>query len=281
MSLLPRNQVRIELAPNYVNLQHVARSVTLRGYHSSVVANGIFSASAVDGEAAAWGPPIHTLETILSEHAGIEMPATVLLSNHFVRYVLVPWSESLREAAELESYARHCFSMMYGEAVGQWDVRVSPDRPGRVRLASAVEPGLLSALRAVMGKTGVRLHSVQPYSMAVFNDCRHHFRRRDAWFALLEPGILCLALLQHGHWARVRCLRIGNEWRTELGFLLEREAYLADGEAATDDVFLWATGMGELNLPDSGRWQIHVLASDRRFGPTPALEEPVARAMDA
>ena len=44
--------------------------------------------------------------------------------------------------------------------------------------------------------------------MAVYNDYRRRLQGRHAWFALLEPGNLCLALLQQGRWARVRSQRI-------------------------------------------------------------------------
>jgi len=280
VSLLLRNVLQIELAPGYVSLGHVVRRMTPRGFRSTVVANGVFNAVPAEHDAAPWSGAIQVLDKALSDHTGLEMPATVFLSNHFVRYVVVPWSDSLSELAEVESYARHCFSKMYDVKVGQWALRMSPDKGGKARLASAVDPDLLSALRGVLDKVKVRLHSVQPYLMAIYNDCRRDFRGRDAWFALVEPGNLCLALLQKGHWARVRCIRIDDEWRTELPLILEREAYLADVDATTDEVFVWATGVGEVTLPDHNRWQFHVLAPKPEFESDPEIEQRLAMAME-
>jgi hypothetical protein len=208
------------------------------------------------------------------------MPATVFVSNQFVRYVLVPWSDSLSEAAELDSYARHCFSKMYGDTVGQWELRISPDIVGTARLASAMDPGLLSALRGVLAKAQVRLQSVQPSLMAIYNELRRDLKSRDAWFAFLEPGSLCLLLLERGHWARVRCIRIGADWREELPLILEREAYLADTKAAPKDVFLCATGLGDVTFPDNDTWQIHVLTPKPQFGITPGVEARLATGTD-
>jgi hypothetical protein len=280
VSLLLRNILQIELAPNYVSLGHVVRRMTLRGFRSTLVANGVFNATPTEHDAAPWSGAIQVLDKSLSEHTGLEMPATVFLSNHFVRYVVVPWSDSLSEPTEVESYARHCFAKMYDEKVGQWDLRMSPDSEGKARLASAVDPDLLSALRGVLDKVKVRLHSVQPYLMAIYNDCRREFRGRDAWFALMEPGNLCLALLRKGHWSRVRCVRIGEDWGAELPSILEREAYLADAGATTDEVFVWAAGVGEVSLADSFRWHFHVLAPKPEFVRDPEIEERLAVAME-
>ncbi|MBU1395303.1 MAG: hypothetical protein KKE84_04070, partial [Gammaproteobacteria bacterium] len=162
----------------------------------------------------------------------------------------------------------HFFERVHGEAAAQWALRVSPGRNGEPMLASAVDARLLDALRATFAAAGVRLDSIQPSLMAVCNAHRRRLQGRHAWLALLEPGSLCLALLQDGRWARIRSMRIGPGWRVELALLLAREAYLADPGAAARDVFLWASGQDEVKLPETDRWQFHLLAApDRRGAP--------------
>jgi hypothetical protein len=68
----------------------------------------------------------------------------------------------------------------------------------------------------------------------------------------------------------VRSLRIGPGWRVELARILEREAYLADPEAAARDVFLWASGMDDVKLPENDRWQFHLLAHAASRGSAPS-----------
>ena len=55
-----------------------------------------------------------TLETALPGYADGKTVATVILSNHFMRYTLVPWRDELSDAEEELAYARHCFTKVYG-----------------------------------------------------------------------------------------------------------------------------------------------------------------------
>jgi hypothetical protein len=45
---------------------------------------------------------------------------TVVLSNHFVRYALVPWSAALATPAEEQAYLRHHFAKIPGAASRAW-----------------------------------------------------------------------------------------------------------------------------------------------------------------
>jgi hypothetical protein len=276
---LLRNTLRIELAPDQVNLVHTERRLTLRGVRAAVWNQRLPSAAA-EHDAAPWRGAVQTLETALPRHTGRPAHACVILSSRFVRYVLVPWSDTLSDAEEEMAYAHHCFERVYGAAAAQWELRVSTDRDGVPMLASAVDAALPSALREVFAGAGVRLDSIQPNLMAVYNDYRRRLRGRHAWLALLEPGNLCLALLHQGRWARIRNLRIGPGWREDLTLILEREAYLADPAAATREVFLWAPVLGDAMLPENERWQFHLLAARPRHGYTPADEGRFLMAME-
>lgn len=265
MSLLQTDTLQVELAPDQVNLVHSERRLTLRGMRTTVW-NEWLAAAAAGPEEAPWRGALQALATALPAQAGRAARARVILSNRLVRYVLVPWSDALGDAGEEAAFARHCFERLYGEAAAQWELRVSDERDGLPRLASAVDAALPGALRDVFAAAGVRLDSIQPSLMAVYNDYRRRLRGRHAWLALLEPGSVSLALLQQGRWVRVRSMRIGPGWRVELAQILEREAYLADPEAAARDVFLWASGLGDVKLPETDRWQFHLLAPEARDG---------------
>lgn len=259
MSRWRTETLRVELAPDQVNLVHSERRLTLRGVRSTVW-NEWVPAAAAGPEAPPWRGAMDALERALPPEAGRAARARVVLSNRLVRYVLVPWSGTLGNAEEETAFARHCFERVYGEAGAQWELRVSDARDGAPRLASAVDAALPGALRETFAEAGVWLDSIQPGLMAVCNDFRRCLRGRHAWLALLEPGNLVLALLDRGHWVRVRSMRIGPGWRVELAQILEREAYLADPEAAARDVFLWASGLDDVKLPEHDRWQFQLLA---------------------
>ena len=194
----------------------------------------------------------------------------VVLSNRFVRYALVPWRAGLADAQEDLSYARHCFTKVYGKAASQWEMRLSRQPPEMPRVASAVDPELLEGLRSVCQRGGVSLRSIQPHLMVAFNGARGQLRQRSAWLALLEPGHLCLALLRDGHWSRVRNLRIEGSWREELPLILEREAFLADDPAVPHEVYVGTLDAGDLVLPEVDPWQFHALT------PGPAADAAAA-----
>ena len=277
MSRWQTDRLLVELAPDQVNLIRSERRLTLRGL-STTTWNEWLAAAVAGPEAAPWQGAVQALATVLPSHAGHAARARVVLSNRLVRYALVPWSDALGGAEEEIAFARHNFERVYGEAAAQWALRVSDARDGTPKLASAVDAALPDALRETFAAAGVRLDSIQPVLMAVCNDYRSRLRGRHAWLALLEPGHLVLALLDRGNWARVRSLRIGPGWRVELARILEREAYLGGPEAAARDVFLWASGMDDVKLPENDRWQFHLLAQAASPGSAPPAAAPALAA---
>ena len=279
MSLLWRDELRVVLAPDQVALVRLGWTLTKRGPTRRVEAKIVVACTPASEGETPWDEAVRTLEKELPRVVARKSAATVILSNHFMRYTLMPWNDELSGAAEEEAYARHCFRQIYGAAAEQWELRLSPEAAGQPQLASAVDRRLLAALRGVFERKGVALASLQPRLMAAFNHCQPSLQKRSGWFVLYEPGCLCLALLQHGHWASVRTMRIGSDWRDTLSTVLEREIYLAEAGAATDEVFLWAPELGKTELPESGRWKIHNLRPAVRASLVPAYEGRFAMAL--
>jgi hypothetical protein len=160
---------------------------------------------------------LQALQTLELPRAGVR----VILSNAFVRYALVPWSDALSGAAEEAAYVRHHFLRVHGERAKGWTFRASP-APGRApRLCSAIDTALLEQLK----KSLKRLVSVQPALMAVFNRCRGEIPAGGAWLALVEPERACIALHAKGNWQAVQNAR--GEWLA----ILERERHRLAGDA--------------------------------------------------
>ncbi|HYL25770.1 MAG TPA: hypothetical protein VEV21_15375 [Burkholderiales bacterium] len=161
---------------------------------------------------------------------GIAWPrarVTVALSNHFVRYALVPWSAALATPAEEEAYLRHHFAKIHGERAKSWLYRASEGPRGEPRLASAVDAELVAAIRGVLPKNGkAQLVSVQPALMHVFNGARAAVPQPSgAWLVIAEPDRACVALHANGAFRAVQNAK--GEWRA----LLERERYRVDGDS--------------------------------------------------
>ena len=279
MSLSLRDELRVVLCPDRLLLVRIGRSFTYRGLRRRVLdKKSIPCADAYEG-AEPWSGAVRALEAELPGMANNAAYATVILSGHFMRYALVPWSGALKDEEEETAYARHFFKQMHGSAAESWELRLSPARAGMPQFASAVDRGLTDAVRALFGGAGIRLRSIQPSLMVAYNSCRNRLQKSSAWFVLFEAGSLCLALLRQGRLGSVRTLRAGGDWRETLPRLLEREAYLTDEDAATDEVLLWAPELDESALPVCEGWKIQALQPAIRAGLAPDYDRYFAMAM--
>ncbi|HXU94308.1 MAG TPA: hypothetical protein VFP33_11705 [Gallionella sp.] len=265
MSLLLCDELRIVLTPDQVLLTRIGRSVTWRGLRRSVLeksavlcsdyAGGQANGGDVQGGATQWGAAMQALEALLAKQPKCKACATVILSNRFMRYALLPWSDVPGDEAEELAYARHAFHQAYGDIAESWDLRLSAGKVGMPQLASAVDPRLTESLRALFGRNEVVLESIQPHLMAAYNTSLNILRGRSAWFVLVEPGSVCLALLRQGCWESVRTMRLEGDGRVALPLILERESFLIESATAIDEVFLWAPWLGNALLPKNTRWK--------------------------
>jgi hypothetical protein len=277
VSLSLREELRVVLYPQQLLLLRIGREFTRRGLTPRVLEKrAVPCAVAAD---VPWGAAIAALEAELPALAQSTAAATVILPGHFMHYALVPWSAALGDEEEEAAYVRHFFRQSYGAVAESWELRLSPARPGAAQLASAVDSRLTQAVRASFAGAGIRLRSIQPSLMVAYNSCRARLRNSSAWFVLFESGSLCIALLQQGSWGSVRRLRADADWRDALPRLLEREAYLADGDAAADEILLWAPELEPAAWPRSARWKIHALQPALRPGLLPDYDGRFAVAM--
>jgi hypothetical protein len=145
---------------------------------------------------------------------------TVVLSNHFVRYAVLPEQTGAATPEEELALARFQFAKIHGERAKAWEVRVSE------QLACAIDAALLEGLRSCFPKTGkARLASVQPHLMAAYNRARRRIPREGAWLVLAERGRTCLARLAASGWAWVH-----NGREADADELIERERSRSSGE---------------------------------------------------
>jgi hypothetical protein len=272
VSLLSHSELCIVIYPEQLVLLNAAGKLTPRGIKRHVHAQANIPCSAASDGDMPWSGAIRTLATSLPFFAKRHMKVTVILSNQFMHYILVPWCDKLGSEKEEMAYARHCFVEVYGDIADAWELRLSPDKAGVPALASAVDKKLLDELRGLLGSAGVVIKSIQPHMMAAHNICHDSLSGRSAWLALLEPGNLCLAMLQKGQWAWMRKMRIGEAWHEELPMILEREECLVGAEAAVNEVLLWAPhlhekqSLADSRIPASRRWQFQHLKTSQKYG---------------
>jgi hypothetical protein len=199
-----------------------------------------------------WEDAGAALSRLAGELGKASARVTVVLSNHFTRYALVPWSEGLGKADEEVAFARYCFAKIHGERSKNWDLRLSAGPQGTQRMASAVDAPLVQAVRSAFpGKA--RLVSVQPYLMSAFNRFRRQLAGARAWLLLAEPQRTCLARLEEGRWTAVRNWRGDLDAPEHWAGLLDRERHLVGGDPAAEEVYVHgATGWNESSVRRDG-----------------------------
>lgn len=156
----------------------------------------------------------------------------VILSNHLVRYAVLPWSAALSSDDDWMAYARHIFDSTYGADAAAWRVQICDGGRGKSRVACAADAALLDSIAGVE-----RVVSIQPHLMAAFNARRGDFGKEPGWFVLHETGRLTLGLVADGEWKLLRNRQAAEDWRDSLHDLLHRETETS-GAAACARVVL-------------------------------------------
>jgi hypothetical protein len=190
--------------------------------------------------AAPWRPALDALAGLLE--TGTHAHARVVLANSLVRYAVLPWNDGLAGMDEDRIFLGHRFRQMFGDVSSGWDVRCERDAPGRARLASAIDAGLVPALAALLGKHGIALRSAVPALADAVNRHRRHLDRPDAWLVCHDDGVLGIARWHDWEWMAARSLKVDDDWRDTLAAVLAREECLHDAPGDTDTVFLDADG---------------------------------------
>ena len=241
MSLLWRNkELRIGLAVDRIYITG-AKSVDL---------------AANDGS---WNTPVEALAATL---AGRKGEAAVVLADQFVRYALLPYSETLKTAEQWQALAAHRFNTLHGPRAAEWQINVTETAPLGPRLACAVDRALIGRLAEIFVKADMHLASVQPFLVAAFNRIRKSVGNGSCWIVVEEPGRLTLALIQRGMWIAIRSRRADKGWRNVLPEILEREsAFLGLSQPVTRVIICAQGDLDTANFSEMyDAWRTEALA---------------------
>lgn len=255
-----RDQLHIGVSPHAIVLARIGKG--LRAY---VREQHIEPCPPASGEA--WHAAVDTLTKLLAHEKWQHADATVTLSNHFVRYLLIPWNANINGDQEQSAYVKHRFSKVFGLAANNWVLHHAHTAAGMPGLASGINQTLLESIRQNCLTNKLKLRSVQPYLMPAFNQHRRLFKKEPAWFVLAEHGKLAIALLHHQSWQLINTYLINDDnLAVELAVLLERHLCLSDTANQPVQVFLLAPQHPRLSLPRNGKWVIQQLQPKTRFG---------------
>jgi hypothetical protein len=220
-----------------------------------VVAKHIVPVTAA-ASASPWQSALDTLTQLLqSDPQWQSLEVHAVLSNHFVRYQLIPWSAVITSAEERAAYVRESFAQVYGDSTATWAYSVSTTRHGAAWFASAIDQPLLTQLEDAVGQGQSTLRSVVPYLMPAFNRARRMLKEKNMWFVQMEANKLLLMLVIDGRWQAVSGHQVSaGQWQTQLPLLLEREWHLHGSGSLPRKVVISAPDTQPVTLDDTSPW---------------------------
>jgi len=249
-----RERLIISLAPDAISWLRLSA-----GRQPGVSAKRTLPVVQADG-----GPPwqgaIAALRSEMEAWRKDALAVTVVLSNHFARYVLVPPGAGVSGSEEEQALARFYFAKVHGERCRDWDVRLSQAGKDAPRIASAIDSALLQELRNCFPRAGrARLVSLQPLLMSAFNFWRNQMPADGAWFLQIEAERACLALLVGGKWITVQNAKGHYAQPQAWVSLLERERWRTGLEQVPDTVFIHAPDFPGAAIAGQDSWKLKKL----------------------
>lgn len=270
MSPLFREPLLVGLGPQKVSLARLGRN-----WHGPRLKETREMPCAKRPSAASdWAASLEALQNGLDGIDGRGGDVSIVLSNHFARYVLVPRNGELSGEEEELGFARHCFAEVYGHAADSWTIRLSADG-GESQVACGVDAALLEALESTVEGAGRHLRSVQPYLMVAFNRWRRALAGPLVWFVLAEEGQLCLAALRKGRWVELATRHAGTGWSRELPAMLARQRLLAGLDEEKGVVFVSAADEFAASLLEASGETVHRLRLPSSKGIPPGQADPL------
>lgn len=246
MSPLWRDQIQVFVAPGRIDL---VRST--RGFKPLQAAKvTVWCEPAQD--APVWQAALQQLEKHLMDAAGAQLSVT--LSNHFVRYVaLLPQAE-IATPEEVSSYAAFRMREVYAERVNSWALSVSEWTPLSGAVCAAIPRDLMVQLEEMAARCRCTLNEIEPYFASVYDRWQKLLDGNKTYFAVIEAGRICLAVLINGSWHSIRNQRILHNVAAELLAALDQEAILTGNKEAVERVHVFAPEHADLTLPEQCGW---------------------------
>lgn len=246
MSPLWTERLEIALTPRRIALARHQRMT------DRILASQTFTCHET-GEGPNWQGALETLKQALRERPWQRAGSQIVLSNHFVRYSVLPRPRAVRAPAELVAYVKHRLAGTYGEIAHTWAVRTSRNGNDSI-LVAAVDQALVDQLRDALRTAEVRITSIQPFLMAAFNRVRNRFGREALWYVLVEPGKSCIAAICDGNWLEIETRR-GDESLAALPSVLEQAALSNDNVMELRRVVIDVPTLPHATMPQRSGWQ--------------------------
>lgn len=241
MSRWSRDQLRIALVPNGVAL------LRHRGQPGKPVASKSIACDTRD-----WQSLMPLLERELAEPAWRAPRVEVVLSNHYVRYVITPPPGKALNQSEEAALVDASFREIYGAETADWRIRVYSQPPEYGLVGAAIDESLAARLSEVFKYPAD--WKLRPLASLA---AQHHSHPATDWWVLAEPGWMCLFHTVNGYWRYLSAQPVDAHWRSALPGMLDREARMAGSvppAGLAQTVLIQSMGMGSAPPPVASGW---------------------------
>lgn len=247
-----RNRLRIALAPHGLAL------LRHHGQPGKPVASKSIACDTRD-----WQSLMPLLERELADPAWRAPRVEVVLSNHFVRYVITPPPGKALSQSEEAALVGASFREIYGAETADWRIRVYSQPPEYGLVGAAIDESLAARFGEVFKHYAD--WTLRPLASLA---AQHHSPQATDWWVLAEPGWVCLFHTVNGYWRYLSAQPVDAHWRRALPEMLDREARMAGSMPSTGHahtVLIQSVGMGSAPPPVASGW-------DWRMTKPPSLE---------
>jgi len=234
-----RGELRIYVHPEYMLLTHLKPQSSLGfklGFKQQILRQQVLTVS-LSEPLNQWNALKNSLVDALNSSTwqnvvkhGIS--AEIIISSHFARYAVIPWSVDLAVESERQAFMRYRFNALFGDAAKTWDLQMSEPEFGQTTIASGVDSSLINALHEVLATANISVNSISPYLMLAINQSVQQIQQQktqqltiyqDFWFAVVESERLCFALIENSAWRLVKNVAVEMDLNTQLNTLIQRE----------------------------------------------------------
>ena len=205
-----RDRLEVAFAADRLTISHASPGLRARTAYTHL------DVPAAAAGAPSWQAALTVLRAYMHKHKR-PCELTVVVSNAFARYQLLPAQPAIEGFAEEEAFVRFKFREAYGDAADSWLFSWGPGLNSEPQPVAAIDRALLDGLEALCAESGSRLASVQPYLMALFN----RVGRNDLDVVVYEGGRVCALSMRRGSCQQVVMSKMAD-WANELPLYITR-----------------------------------------------------------
>jgi hypothetical protein len=224
------DELRIFIHPQYILLTHFKRKSST-GFKQQVIQQQVLSVD-LSEQSNQWDALKNHLTNAFGSNQWQDavkqgISARVIISSHFARYAIIPWSVELAAESERQAFMRYRFNTLFGDTVKTWDLRMSEPDFGQPAIASGLDSRLLSTLHEVLTAADMKINSISPYMMLAINQSAPQIKQQKIhsafWFIVVESERLCFALIENDVWRLVKNVAVEIDLSGQVNTLIQRE----------------------------------------------------------